>query len=120
VMPVAEGKICVPEASWVPAERLKFVNRFVVERADSCISCGLCASLCPNGVHKRVEGHASILPPYHQRCIGPSCSSNEYYCVKHCPTSSLSVRASETFPALRASVTSTLAKGAGSGGSERT
>jgi glutamate synthase domain-containing protein 2/ferredoxin len=91
---------CVPEATWIPSERLKFVNRYIVERKDTCISCGLCESLCPNGVHRRTEGHARILPPYNQRCIGPSCSSNDYYCVSHCPTNSLSVRASETFSAL--------------------
>ena len=90
----------VPEASWIPSERLKFVNRFIVERKDACISCGLCETLCPYGVHKRMEGHAKVLPPYNQRCIGPSCQSNDFYCVSHCPTHSLSVRASETFSAL--------------------
>lgn len=91
---------CVPEASWIPSEKLKFINRFVVERKDTCISCGLCESLCPYGVHRRIEGHARVLPPYDQRCIGPSCASNDFYCVAHCPTSSLKVRPSETFSAL--------------------
>ncbi|HUT26816.1 MAG TPA: glutamate synthase-related protein [Methanomassiliicoccales archaeon] len=91
---------CVPESSWIPSDRLKFVNRYVVERKDTCISCGLCESLCPHGVHQRIEGHARIMPPYNQRCIGPSCASNDFHCVTHCPTSSLSVRNSETFSAL--------------------
>lgn len=97
---MTDGHECVPEASWIPSDRLKFVNRFRVERKDSCISCGLCESLCPHGVHRRVEGHAKVLPPYDQRCIGPSCQSNAYFCVSHCPTGSLSVRPSETFGAL--------------------
>ncbi|MHC1709003.1 MAG: glutamate synthase-related protein [Methanomassiliicoccales archaeon] len=97
---MSEQYDCVPEASWIPSERLKFVNRYVVERKDTCISCGLCGSLCPYGVHQRIEGHAKVLPPFNQRCIGPSCASNDFHCVSHCPTNSLSVRESETFSAL--------------------
>ena len=92
--------ICVPEASWIPSQRLKFIGRFEVTRGPDCISCGLCASLCPYGVHSRIEGHARILPPYSYRCIGPECAKNSYYCVSHCPTASLSVKESEIFPAL--------------------
>lgn len=95
-----DGHDCVPEASWIPSDRLKFVNRFIVERKDSCISCGLCETLCPYGVHKRVEGHVKVLPPYNQRCIGLSCQNNDFHCAARCPTGSLSIRPSETFSAL--------------------
>ncbi len=62
----------------VPSQRLKAINRNNVIRADSCISCGLCATLCPQGVHRRIEGHVHLLPPYEGKCIGPSCSKNDY------------------------------------------
>ena len=91
---------CMPEPTWIPSERLKFIDRFRVERADSCIDCGLCASLCQYGVHERIPGHAHILPPKSYDCIGPQCSGNSFYCVRNCPTKSLDVRASQTFPAL--------------------
>ena len=91
---------CVPESSWIPSQKLKFIGRFEVTRGPDCISCGLCASLCPYGVHSRIEGHARILPPYSYRCIGPECKKNAFYCVSHCPTRSLSVADSEIFPAL--------------------
>lgn len=87
----------LPESALVPSEHLKFINRFTVTRAGTCISCGLCASLCPYGVHKRIEGHAKILPPDDRKCIGPSCEVNYFFCVANCPTNSLSVRTSETF-----------------------
>ena len=90
----------LPEAALIPSEHLKFINRFTVKRADACISCGMCASLCPYGVHKRVEGHAKILPPDDRKCIGPSCEVNYFFCVANCPTSSLSVGPSETFVSL--------------------
>ena len=67
------------------------MSRYQVTRADSCINCGLCESLCPYGVHRRVEGHVKIMPPAEPKCIGPSCSANSFYCVKNCPTQSLSV-----------------------------
>ena len=89
-----------PEADLVPSENLKFVNRFTVRRADTCISCGTCQSLCPYGVHKRVEGHVRILPPDDRKCIGPSCSVNYFFCVANCPTNSLSVGTSDTFVSL--------------------
>lgn len=87
----------LPEASLVPSEELRFINRFTVLRADTCISCGLCASLCPYGVHKRIEGHVKILPPDDRKCIGPSCSLNYFFCVANCPTGSLSVKTSDTY-----------------------
>ena len=100
---VKDTKACakdLPEAALVPSEHLRFMNRFTVTRADMCISCGLCASLCPYGVHKRVEGHVRILPPDDRRCIGPSCEVNYFFCVANCPTNSLSVGPSETFASL--------------------
>jgi glutamate synthase domain-containing protein 2/NAD-dependent dihydropyrimidine dehydrogenase PreA subunit len=90
----------LPEATLVPSEKLKFINRFAVSRASTCISCGMCASLCPYGVHKRIEGHAKILPPDDRRCIGPSCEVNYFFCVANCPTGSLSVKPSETFASM--------------------
>jgi len=90
----------LPEAALIPSEHLKFVNRFTVTRANTCISCGMCASLCPYGVHKRIEGHVKILQPDDRKCIGPSCEVNYFFCVANCPTNSLSVKTSETFVSL--------------------
>ena len=89
-----------PEAALSPAERLQFMNRYTVRRADTCISCGLCESLCPYGVHKRIEGHVRILPPDDRRCIGPSCSVNYFFCVANCPTKSLSVVESDNYASM--------------------
>ncbi len=54
-----------------PRSASQFMNRFTVTRADTCISCGLCESLCPYGVHKRIEGHARILPAGRQEVHRP-------------------------------------------------
>lgn len=87
----------LPEQALVPSDQLRFINRFTVVRADACISCGLCASLCPYGVHKRIEGHGKILSPDDRSCIGPACSVNYFFCVANCPTRSLSVKTSDTY-----------------------
>lgn len=88
------------EIALAPAERLQFMNRFTVSRADTCISCGMCASLCPYGVHKRIDGHVKMLPPDDRKCIGPSCEVNYFFCVANCPTGSLSVKSSDNFASL--------------------
>ena len=84
-----------PAITLDPSERLRFMNSFSVTRADTCISCGMCESLCPYGVHRRVDGHARILPPDDRNCIGSSCSVNYFFCVANCPTKSLSVGPSD-------------------------
>ena len=89
-----------PEAALAPSVRLKFMNRHRVTRADTCISCGMCESLCPHGVHRRIEGHVRMLPPDDRRCIGPSCKDNDYFCVSRCPTRSLSIARSDNFACL--------------------
>ena len=83
--------------SAVPSTLLKRMARYRVSRADNCINCGLCESLCPYGVHRRVEGHVKMLPPADAKCIGPSCSTNTYYCVKNCPAQSLAVAPNPVF-----------------------
>ena len=87
----------LPEQALAPSDQLRFINRFTVVRGDACISCGLCASLCPYGVHKRIEGHGKILSPDDRNCIGPACSVNYFFCVANCPTRSLSVKTSDTY-----------------------
>ncbi len=89
-----------PETSLDPSERLRFMSSHTVTRADTCISCGMCESLCPYGVHKRVEGHARILLPDDRKCIGPSCSVNYFFCVANCPTKSLSITPSDNLRSL--------------------
>ena len=90
----------LPKAVRIPAEKLSFTGRWSVDRRATCISCGMCASLCPYGVHRRIDGHVSILPPDDTRCIGPACERNTFYCVANCPTKSLSVKPSETFASM--------------------
>lgn len=90
----------LPELALIPSDQLKFMNRFTVSRAEACISCGMCASLCPYGVHKRIEGHVKILPPDDRKCIGPFCSVNYYFCVANCPTGSLSVKVSDNYTSM--------------------
>ena len=86
--------------SAVPSTLLKRMARYRVTRADSCINCGLCESLCPYGVHRRVEGHVKMLLPADAKCIGPTCSSNSFYCVKNCPTQSLTVSPNPVFASM--------------------
>ena len=84
----------------VPSTLLKRMTRYRVTRADSCINCGLCASLCPYGVHRRVEGHVKILPPAEPSASVRAAPSNSFYCVKNCPTQSLSVSPNPVFASM--------------------
>ena len=86
--------------SQVPPMLLKRMNRFRVSRADNCINCGLCEALCPYGVHRRIEGHVGMMAPADIKCIGPNCSSNPFFCVKHCPTDSLTVTTNPVYTSM--------------------
>ena len=68
------------------------ISRYsVVLRSNQCITCGLCATLCPYGVFNIREGYNRMPLPDNRNCIGPICEKNAFYCVKNCPTEAISV-----------------------------
>jgi glutamate synthase domain-containing protein 2/ferredoxin len=67
------------------------IGKYIVRRNANCNSCGLCADLCPYGVHLRYENYTEPVRPLDYLCIGTKCQENDFYCVKRCPQKALSV-----------------------------
>ncbi|MBI2264708.1 MAG: alpha-hydroxy-acid oxidizing protein [Armatimonadetes bacterium] len=67
------------------------VGKFLVLRSHACISCNLCVSLCPYGVHEHPPGFRNTLPPRSERCIGSVCEENDFYCIDKCPEEALTM-----------------------------
>jgi ferredoxin len=67
------------------------IGKYVVRRDSKCVSCGLCAKLCPYGVHLRYENYSQPVRPKDYKCIGPKCEANDFFCVKNCPQKALTV-----------------------------
>ncbi len=66
------------------------IPKYRITRSNDCINCGLCASLCPYGVHEMVPGHNEINLPIDYKCIGFECMRNDFYCINNCPQKALS------------------------------
>lgn len=82
----------LPEIVETPSRFRNTIGKYVVKRNSKCIACGLCAELCPNGVHLRYENYAKAQRPISHKCIGFKCKENEYFCVKNCPQGALSIK----------------------------
>ena len=67
------------------------IGKYIVKRNANCTSCGLCAKLCPYGVHLRYENYTQPVKPLDYKCIGTKCAANDFYCVKNCPQKALTV-----------------------------
>jgi glutamate synthase domain-containing protein 2/ferredoxin len=68
------------------------LGKYKVDRLARCIACGRCAEICPYGVHVKPEGYKFMLRPQDHRCIGPSCSETDHYCIDQCPQNALVMR----------------------------
>ena len=68
------------------------IGKYTIRRSSRCISCGLCAELCPYGVHPRYEAFGRPLRPREHKCIGFQCRENEFYCIDRCPEQALTLR----------------------------
>lgn len=94
----------IPEHSDQPQENVKreilsaperyrnAIGKYKIDRLASCIACGRCAELCPQGVHVKPDGYAFMLRPQDHRCIGPACSKTDHYCISQCPQNALVMR----------------------------
>ena len=90
-MSTQKEKFKFPEVVETPSRFRNTIGKYVVRRSSKCIACGLCAELCPNGVHIRYTNYSLANRPVSHNCIGTKCKKNEYYCVKRCPQGALSV-----------------------------
>ncbi len=68
------------------------IGKYIIRRNADCISCGLCAELCPHGVHPRYDGYSRTLRPREDRCLGFECRDKEYFCIDRCPQQALTLR----------------------------
>jgi len=87
-----KGKIKLPEVKVTKSRYRNPIGKYIVKRNSDCISCGLCAKLCPYGVHLRYENYTQPVRPLDYKCIGTKCEENDYYCAKNCPQNALSVQ----------------------------
>ncbi len=84
--------------SYAPSRFPNELSEVEVKRDTSrCISCGLCAELCPFGVHERRAGFNRTSKPVSSRCIGASCEELHFHCVHHCPRKALSLAESPQY-----------------------
>jgi glutamate synthase domain-containing protein 2/ferredoxin len=82
----------LPEAVRTPSRFRNAIGKYVIKRNSRCISCGLCAELCPYGVHLRYDKYSKPLRPRDYRCIGFKCKENDFFCIERCPVQALTLR----------------------------
>ncbi len=67
------------------------LGKYKINRTADCIGCGLCARLCPHGVHVKDASYTFTLRPQDHLCVGPECMTSDHFCVDHCPQHALSL-----------------------------
>ena len=82
----------LPQTVEAPSRFRNTIGKYVIRRSSKCISCGLCAELCPYGVHPRYENYTKPLRPKDHKCIGFKCRDNDFYCIDRCPEQALTLR----------------------------
>jgi glutamate synthase domain-containing protein 2/ferredoxin len=91
-MNTAEKKITLPDVAITPSRFRNSIGKYTIRRNSRCISCGLCAKLCPYGVHPRYDNFSQPMRPREHKCIGFSCEKNDFFCVSRCPEQALTLR----------------------------
>jgi len=85
-------KLKLPEAVETPSRFRNTIGKYTIKRSSRCISCGLCAELCPYGVHIRYDNYSKPLRPVDHKCIGFKCKENDFFCIDRCPEKALTLR----------------------------
>jgi len=85
-------KFQLPEIVETPSRFRNTIGKYIIRRNARCVSCGLCAELCPCGVHPRYENYVLPLRPLAHKCMGFECKENDFFCVDRCPEKALTLK----------------------------
>ena len=85
-------EVQLPNIVQAPSRYRNSIGKYTIRRNSRCISCGLCAELCPYGVHSRYENYSKPVRPKDYKCIGFSCRKNDFFCIEKCPQKALTLR----------------------------
>lgn len=77
----------LPEIKRTPSRFRNPLSKYKIYRGRDCQNCGLCAQLCPRGVHQKLG--SKMLFPKDEFCQGPSCQKNDFFCITRCPRRAL-------------------------------
>ena len=91
-MNTGNEKIKLPRVVKASSRFRNTIGKYTIKRSSRCISCGLCAELCPYGVHPRYENYTKPLRPIEHKCIGFKCRQNDFFCIDRCPEQALTLR----------------------------
>lgn len=75
------------------------IGKYKIYRGKQCGHCGLCAQLCPQGVHNQLG--KKMLAPRDELCYGPSCKNYEFCCLNRCPQGALALLRNPSLQALK-------------------
>ncbi|MBF8268028.1 MAG: putative glutamate synthase, central-C domain [Dehalococcoidia bacterium] len=82
----------LPEVVQAPSRFRNAIGKFTIRRSSRCQSCGVCAEVCPYGVHTRYDNYSMPLRPRDDLCIGFECRQTDHFCVDLCPEKALTLR----------------------------
>ena len=90
------------EGTKAPSRFRNAIGKYRVIRTDKCVGCGLCAELCPYGVHPRYKGYTRTGRPLDYKCHGYECMKEhpDNYCINKCPAEALSLRINPVYETL--------------------
>ncbi len=83
--------ITLPNVVETPSRFRNTIGKYTIKRSSKCTACGLCAGLCPYGVHTRHEKYAKSIRPVEHKCIGFACNQNDFFCIDRCPEQALTL-----------------------------
>lgn len=88
-----KDKFDLPVTREIPSRFRNTLGKYLVVRnVKKCVSCGLCADLCPYGVHPRYENYTRPIRPRQHKCIGFDCKKTDHFCIDRCPEGALSLK----------------------------